>query len=144
MKTSASSSNASSTALSSELLDIEVDSLLVTVERGEDRSVLLGRRIACIAHQVAGRVAFAILDLDDLGAQIGEANRRKRPKHDGRHVDHLDALERPRRFPVPFSFGQAAMRCSPLSLHISLADLIVRLRDNWKVVYGVILMQMRQ
>ena len=86
------------------LFDVEVDRLLVAVQSGENRAVLLRRRIARMAHQVARCVTLAILYLDDFGAQIGEVHRGKWPKHHRRHVDDLDAFERSGQFAVPLQF----------------------------------------
>ena len=86
------------------LFDVEVDRFFVAVERGENRPMLLGRRIAAMAHHVARRIALAIFDLDNLGAQVGQLHRGIRPKHDRGHVHDLNALQRPGWFCVPFQF----------------------------------------
>ena len=74
------------------LFDVEVDCFFVAVERCKNRAVLLGRRIARVAHQVARRIAFRILDLDNLCTQVGKIYRGKGAEHDSRHIDHLDAF----------------------------------------------------
>ena len=110
--------------------DVQVDGFFVAVERGEYRPVLLGRRIAAMAHQIARRIALAIFDLDDLSAQIGQLHRCIRPKHNRGHVDDLNALQRPGWFFVPCQFRPFRHLRSPYLLHRLLAYLSVQLRDN--------------
>ena len=86
------------------LFNVEVNSFFVAVERCENRPMLFGRRIAAMAHHVAGRIALTIFDLDYLSAQIGQLHRCIRAKHNCGHVYDLNALQRPRWFCVPCQF----------------------------------------
>jgi hypothetical protein len=72
------------------LLEIEHDRPLVAVEVHELAGQFTARRPAAEgAQEVAGRC----LDLDDVGAVVGEIERRRRPDHDGGQVDHADACK---------------------------------------------------
>jgi hypothetical protein len=56
---------------------------LTALKLGADRARHLPRRVA------GGR-----LDLDDVGAEIGEHHRAERPGHHLRDVEHLETVER--------------------------------------------------
>ena len=79
------------------LLQVEPEAALVAV----DREVVGGgpaSRRSSLAHPrrapAAGRVALGRLDLDDVGAEVGQEHRRVRPGEDRRAVDDADARER--------------------------------------------------
>ena len=95
------------------VLDIQVDGFFVAVKRGKNWAVLFGGRIPAVAHHIARRIALAVLDLDDLGAQVSHLHGGIRPKHDCRHVHHLDALQWPGWFLVPCQFRPFCHHCSP-------------------------------
>jgi hypothetical protein len=70
--------------------EIQHDAALSPVDR------VVGRRVTTdAAGHPAGHVAFRRLDLDDVGAQIGEEHRTERPRHDLRDIDHANARQRP-------------------------------------------------
>ena len=49
-------------------------------------------QVAPVADRIA---ALWILDLDDLGTELGEHARRKRPGDQGSEFDYLDSRQRP-------------------------------------------------
>src|SRR6266850_4471250 len=65
------------------MLEIDRDAALVAV-----LGVELHRHIA------AAGIAARLLDLDHLGAEVGEDRRGERPRHEHREVDDADAGER--------------------------------------------------
>ena len=76
--------------------EIEPDAALVPIDRQE-----VGRRAGPGCRfpdpwrtPAAGRVAFGRLDLDDIGAQVGEEHRAVRAGQDRRAVDDAQAGER--------------------------------------------------
>jgi hypothetical protein len=77
-------------------LQVEHDAALVAVDAHEVRAEAVGR-VAPPRRPPAPRlVARRRLDLDDVGAEIGEEHRGERPGQDSAGVDDPDALERER------------------------------------------------
>ena len=74
--------------LSFGLLVIEGDALLVTIDVAE-----IGVALAAVAPG-AHRIAFAgALELDHLGAHVGEDHRAERPRHVLGQIEHLQAMQ---------------------------------------------------
>ena len=73
------------------LLEIERERALVTVEMHELAGQLAARRPAA---ERAQQVASRRLHLDDLGAVVGEVERRRRTDHHRGEIDDADAGER--------------------------------------------------
>jgi hypothetical protein len=70
-------------------LEVERDALLVAVEQSE-----IDARLADEWAEAARIVARARrLDLDHLGAEVGEQRRAIRPRHDAREIEHANARE---------------------------------------------------
>jgi hypothetical protein len=69
---------------------VDFHAALVAVQAAEDRVVLAGNRVEGRAAQVARALA---LDLDHVGAVVGEHLRAHRPHHDLGEIDHAHALE---------------------------------------------------
>ncbi len=110
--------------------DVEVDGFFVAVERRENGAMLLAGRITAMAHQVAGCVALAIFDFNDLRAKVGQLHGGIRSKDNRGHVDNLNPFQRTGWFFVPRQFRPFRHVRSPYLLHRLLAYLSVQLRDN--------------
>ena len=73
------------------LLDVEADRALVAVEVDEfARHAGIAAALGHGAQQIAARR----LDLDHVGAVVGQRAAADRPDHDRRHVDDADSVER--------------------------------------------------
>ena len=75
------------------LADVERDGALVAVDADEVAGVVVVERRAPVAHLVALRR----LDLDHVGAVVGQDHRAVRAAEHARQVDHLQAGQRARR-----------------------------------------------
>src|SRR5207245_6671692 len=77
------------------LRQVEHERLLVAIDREEVRTLAVGQEWRPHrAHRVA---AVGRLDLEDLGAHVGEQHRAVRPREHPREVEHAHALEEPHR-----------------------------------------------
>ncbi len=86
------------------VFQVERDASLVAVQVEETHAV---GSLHLEAHRAARLVAAARrLDLDDVGAKIGQQHGAERAGHHLRHVEHFDAGER-----KPRAFGRL-MRCA--------------------------------
>ncbi len=74
-------------------LQIERDPALAAVHHQERRGNAVDTRLAVAARIVAAR---QLLDLDHVGAQVGEHDAARRPRHDLRELQHAHAGERTR------------------------------------------------
>ena len=83
------------------LLEIEAERALVAVGRHVDRPHALVAPHRAARH--AQQIALRRLDLDHVGAHVGQMLRGERPQQHGRQIDHAYALERSRHFLVPRS-----------------------------------------
>ena len=89
MKTSASPTSSSNSAQVGRALGVERDAALVAVVGLEVRAVEA-------ALEGAERVAGArLLDLDHVGAEVGEQHRRRRAGDEGALLEHAHALAGP-------------------------------------------------
>jgi hypothetical protein len=70
-------------------VEVERDAALVAAGDLEPQAVAVLR----LAH-LAQRVAVRVLDLDDIGAEVGEHHGGQRPREHRRAVDHLEPGER--------------------------------------------------
>ena len=70
-------------------LEVDLDALLAAVEHGEQQAVIAGAR-ASFAHGLAA----GALDLDHLGARLGEDEGGERPRQEGGEIEHADIGER--------------------------------------------------
>ena len=71
------------------VLDIERERTFAAVRRDEKRGKLVG--LANGSAAAAGDVAADRLDLEDVGALIGEKHGRERPRHHAGQVQHANA-----------------------------------------------------
>ena len=78
------------------LLEVEAERALVAVGRHVDRPHALVAPHRATRH--AQQIAFRRLDLDHVGAHVGQMLRGERPQQHGRQIDHAHALERSRHF----------------------------------------------
>ena len=85
------------------LLEVEGDAALVAVQGFE-----CGREAFGGPPETSQRVSYERLDLDDVGAHVSELQRRRGSLDVGRHVEHLDAVERCHRV-----FLRIVFVCSP-------------------------------
>ena len=76
------------------LLEIEAERALVAVGRHVDRAHALVAAHRAARH--AQQVAFRRLDLDHVGAHVGQMLGGERPQQHGRQVDHFHARKRSR------------------------------------------------
>jgi hypothetical protein len=81
------------------LLEVEAERALVAVGRHVDRAH--GRGVAEAAARGAQQVAFRRLDLDHVGAHVGQMLRGERPQQNRCQIDHTHALQWSRHFLVP-------------------------------------------
>ncbi len=73
------------------ILQIDLDAFLPAIGQGEDR--IFGLAFAC--KRVASAVADAgLLNLDDLGSEIGEPLRSDRARKQPRQIQNRDSVER--------------------------------------------------
>ncbi len=97
--------------LSRGLGEIDRDRALVAVGAEEERVVVvrLALRIDQIGRSEDARIVAAArtLDLDHLGAEVGEHLGRQRAREHARQIEHLDAGERKRRHSCFLWAGQA-------------------------------------
>ena len=77
-------------------LEIQRDALLVPVDRQEVGAVAVGAQEGR-PHGPHGVTSPRVLDLDDLGPEIGEQHRAIRTGEHPRQVEHSDAVEKPHR-----------------------------------------------
>ena len=89
-------------------VEIEGDRLLVAIELGEVPAEAVPDR-ALAAHRIA---APGRLDLDHLGAEVGEQLGAERARDDAGEVDHANPGERHRAQPVAVSTSSARCRRS--------------------------------
>ena len=71
---------------------VEDDRALVAIDRCEIRAAPVGRIAPPRRPPRARLVALRRLDLDDVGAEVGEEHRRERAGQDAARVDHADAV----------------------------------------------------
>ena len=88
-------------------LEVERQRPLVAVEVRELAGELAGVRLAA---ERAQEVAARRLDLDDVGAVVGEKERRGRPHHDGGEIDDPYSGERAAHARLPALMTRASRR----------------------------------
>ncbi len=103
------------------LADVERDRALVAVDADEIAGVTFVERRAPVAHLVTLRR----LDLDHVGAMIGQDHRAVRTAEDAGQVDDLQAGQRAGRFRQPLALGRRRVCCV---VHAAVRSLVSR--DN--------------
>ncbi len=73
------------------MLEVERDAALVAIQHHERRRDAVDARLAIAARIVA---AGKLLDLDDVGAHVGEHHAARGPGHDLRELEHAHAGKR--------------------------------------------------